>query len=226
MNPATLTPGCELGHEFNGIHLGKACAMGGNVVRVELPRPESYRFLKQDQAYIVRHYVYDANAIELHGNAHLTLSNVTIYSAPGHAFISTGDQHHWKLERCRIVKRPGTTRCITATADGCHISNSQGYFIIDRCDFSYNGDDCLNIHDNSVQGFRRIDDKTIRLSRVQRWRNPFCPGDLVEFRHADLSPAGIAANVAAVSWDEGREQCELEFASELPAELNDRSILF
>lgn len=226
MNPATLTPGCEQGHEFNGIHLGKACAMGGNVVRVELPRPESYRFLKQDQAYIVRHCVYDANAIELHGNAHLTLSNVTIYSAPGHAFISTGDQHHWKLERCRIVKRPGTTRCITATADGCHISNSQGYFIIDSCDFSYNGDDCLNIHDNSVQGFRRIDAKTIRLSRVQRWRNPFGPGDPVEFRHADLSPAGIATIVAAVSWDEGREQCLLEFASELPAELNDRSILF
>ncbi|MDG0793328.1 hypothetical protein OMP38_22635 [Cohnella ginsengisoli] len=226
MNPATLTPGCELGREFNGIQIGETSSMGGNVVRVELPTPESFRFLKRGQAYIVRHYIYDANAIELHGNAHLTLSNLTIYSAPGHAFVSTGDQHHWKLERCRIVKRPGTTRCITATADGCHISNSQGYFIIEHCDFSYNGDDCLNIHDNSVHGFQRIDAWTIRLNRVHAWRNPFGPGDPIEFRHADLSPTGIAAPVAAVQWDEERQQCVIEFASELPVGLAEQSILF
>ncbi|BBH22403.1 hypothetical protein Back11_37480 [Paenibacillus baekrokdamisoli] len=226
MNPRTLTPGCELGREINGNLFGKISVMSNNIVRVELPRHESFHFLKQGQTYIVRHYIYDANAFELHGNQHLRMANVTIYSAPGHAFVTTGDQHHWALEHCRIIKRPGTTRCISVTADGCHVSNSQGYFIIENCDFSYNGDDCLNIHDNSVQGFERFNETTIRLSRVQGWRNPFGSGDPIEFRNTDLSPAGITVSIASVLWDERNQHCTIEFESPLPSGLSNQSILF
>jgi len=228
MHPRTLTPGCELGREFGGDRLGKATAKDHNTLRIALPEKErrELHFLQQGQTYIVRHYIYDANAFELHGNEHLRVRNVTIYSAPGHAFVVTGDQHHWALERCRIVRRPGTTRCISATADGCHISNSQGYFIIENCDFSYNGDDCLNIHDNSVQGFVRIDERTIQLSRVQGWRNPFGQGDLIEFRLPDLSPSGISRKIASASWEETKQCCTLTFEEELPLELTDKAILF
>jgi hypothetical protein len=226
MNPRTLTPGCELGREMNGDCFGQVTAMGGSILRIVLLSPEVSHFLQPGQTYIARHYIYDANAFELHGNTHLRISHVTVYSAPGHAFVTTGDQHHWIMEHCRIVKRSGTTRCISVTADGCHISNSLGNFVIENCDFSYNGDDCLNIHDNSVQGFERINASTIRLSRVQRWRNPFTPGDPVEFRYSDLSPTGTTARIASVVWDEEQQGCTIEFISVLAADLPANSILF
>ncbi|MDQ0089510.1 hypothetical protein J2T12_002922 [Paenibacillus anaericanus] len=226
MNPQTLTPGCELGREMNGNIFKKVLKKDSSSFRIELPRSEPFHFLRQGQAYIVRHFIYDANAFELHGNQHLRMNNVTIYSAPGHAFVTTGFQHHWILEHCRIVKRPGTTRSISVTADGCHISNSQGYFVIENCDFSYNGDDCLNIHDNSIQGFERINERTIQVNRVQGWRNPLDSGDPIEFRNPDLSPTGITAAITNVVWDEQNQQCTIEFGSPLSSELSDNVVLF
>ncbi|MFD0712102.1 hypothetical protein [Paenibacillus sp. GCM10027626] len=228
MHPRTLTPGCELGREFGGERFGEIARKDRNTLRITVPKEEvpDFHFLRRGQTYIVRHYIYDANAFELHGNQHLRMRNVTVYSAPGHAFVTTGDQHHWTLEHCRIVRRPGTTRCISATADGCHISNSQGYFIIEHCDFSYNGDDCLNIHDNSVQGFVRINERTIQLGRVQDWRNPFGQGDLVEFRLADLSPAGFSGIISSVEWEEQQQRCTIAFEEPLPEGLPDNTILF
>ncbi|OPA73370.1 hypothetical protein BVG16_28985 [Paenibacillus selenitireducens] len=228
MDPRTLSPGCSLGREFGHDQLGTAVLKDRNTLRISLPeaKREFFHFLQREQTYIVRHYIYDANAFELHGNQHLQMQHVTIYSAPGHGFVTTGDQHHWALERCRIVKRPGTTRCISVTADGCHISNSQGYFRIENCDFSYNGDDCLNIHDNSVQGFVRVDDRTIQLSRVQRWRNPFGKDDAIEFRLADLSPAGLTVPIESVDWEEEQQRCTVVFQEPLPADLSNQAILF
>lgn len=226
MNPRTLTPGCEGGKEFSGEPLGPATVVARNALRIELPNAADYRFLKPGQTYIVRHYVYDANGFELQGNRHLRMADITIYSAPGHAFVVSGEQRNWTLDGCRVVKRPGTTRCISATADGCHISNSQGHFVIENCDFSYNGDDCLNIHDNSVQGFERIGVAKLRLSRVFKWRNPFDEGDPIEFRRADLSPTGIVARIVEAQWDERGEGCTIEFEAPLPDDLVGNEILF
>lgn len=226
MNPLTLSAGFELGREFHNTHFRNISRQDLNTFRIALSNPEEFRFLNPGQAYIVRHYIYDANAFELKSNQHLQIEHVTIYSAPGHAFVASGDQHHWALRQCRIVKRPGTTRCISVTADGCHISNSLGYFMIENCDFSYNGDDCLNIHDNSVQGFKRIDDRTLRLIRVLAWRNPFAVGDEVEFRNEDLSPAEITERIADVEWNKEYNTCTLTFEKPIPAEVSERAILF
>jgi hypothetical protein len=226
MNPRTLTPGCEWGREFGGNVLGEVLEVRGNIMRIALPDPENFRFLNRGQAYIVRHYVYDAPAFELHENEHLKLEEVTVYGAPGHAFVATGGQHHWGLARCRLLKRPGTTRCISATADGCHISNSLGSFLMEYCDFSGNGDDCLNIHDNSVQNFERLDSRSIAIGNVFPWRNPFAPGDPVEFRNPDLSPTGVTATVADADWDERGQRCVLTFGEALPSDLSAKAILF
>jgi len=226
MNPLTLSAGCELGREFNGNHFRSVSRQDSNTFRIALSNPEDFRFLNPGQAYIVRHYIYDANAFELNSNRHLQIERITVYSAPGHAFVASGDQSHWGLRHCRIVKRPGTTRCISVTADGCHISNSLGYFRIENCDFSYNGDDCLNIHDNSVQGFKRIDDRTLSLNRVLAWRNPFAPGDEIEFRNEDLSPTEIKERIAGVEWNKELNSCTLTFENPIPSELSECAILF
>jgi hypothetical protein len=226
MNPLTLSAGCEFGREFHADHFRNVIRQDLNTFRIALSNPEDFRFLNPGQAYIVRHYVYDANALELKSNQHLQIEHVTIYSAPGHAFVASGDQRHWALRNCRIVKRPGTTRCISVTADGCHISNSLGYFIIENCDFSYNGDDCLNIHDNSVQGFKRVDDRTVSLIRVLAWRNPFAIGDAIEFRNEDLSPARFTKRIAGVEWNKEHNACTLTFEQSIPAEISENAILF
>lgn len=226
MNPRTLTPGCDNGYEFSRAQLGSIERKNDNSLQIETLNSDFFSFLKQGQTYIVRHYIYDANAFQLHNNQHMRIANVVIYSAPGSGFVSTGDQHYWTIEHCRIMKRPGTTRCISVTADGCHVSNSKGYFIMENCDFSYNGDDCLNIHDNSIQGFERLNENTLRLNSAISWRNPFSEGDPVEFRHTDLSPSGVIANVKTVEWDSDNNHCTLSFDRSIPARLSDRSILF
>lgn len=224
MDERTMTPGCPLGREFGGERLGQPIVLADGTVRIPLPEQGGFAFLAPGQAYIVRHYVYDAPAFELHANRHLTLEEVTVYGAPGHAFVSTGPQHHWQLQRCRLLKRPGTTRCISATADGCHISNSLGDFRMEHCQFGGNGDDGLNIHDNSVQGFERLGASELRLKTVFSWRNPFDAGDPIEFRHPDLSPTGLAAAVVRADWD--ADGCTLRFDRELPEELPADAILF
>lgn len=226
MNPLILSAGCELGREFHENHFRNISRQDLNTFRIALSNPEDFRFLNPGQTYIVRHYVYDANAFELKSNQHLQIEHVTVYSAPGHAFVASGDQRHWALRHCRIVKRPGTTRCISVTADGCHISNSLGYFRIENCDFSYNGDDCLNIHDNSVQGFKRIDDRTVSLNRVLAWRNSFAIGDDIEFRNEDLSPTRIMKRIAGVEWNKEHNACTLAFEQPIPAEVSESAILF
>ena len=37
---------------------------------------------------------------------------------------------------------------ISATADGVHLADTNGHFRVSGCDFSYMGDDSLNVHDN------------------------------------------------------------------------------
>lgn len=227
MHQRTLTPGCPRGFEFHETvvedHREKVTP---NTLRLFCRRPEHMTFLSEGQTYRMRHFVYDANGISMDSNQHLTLEDITIYSAPGHALISSGDQHHWQLLHCSLKRRPGKTRCISATADGHHISNSQGFYRMEHCDFSYNGDDCLNIHDNSCTGIKKVGERTAVVGNVRRWRNPFEPGDPVEFRNGDLSPMNLRLSVDSVKWNEEQGECEIAFDELLPDDLAADTILF
>lgn len=253
-DPITYTPGCEGGFEFrpfvndfvlkteNETTDSKMQEMVRELSDMIEPNPKkvnqnSLRFItrkpkwskkhiKKGQCYNVRHYEYDTHAIFMYDSTHITLDNITLYSCPGSGFVGNGDIHHIHLNGCKITLKPGTTRSITTTVDGLHICNSQGHFIIENCDFSYSGDDCINIHDNSSMGVTYLDDYTLLAHRVRKNSVLFEVGYPVELRKPDLSPYGYCSNLTKVQYDEEQHTCILQFKDKLPAGLSENTILF
>lgn len=226
MDGNRFSPGCRNGMEFGSSFINKGYEKcDAHTIRVTTKEPGRMIFLKPGQVYLVRHFMYDAHGILMYDNSHLSLQNITCYSAPGHAFLSMGDQHHWELKGCKIKKKPGTARCISATADGHHISNSKGFCRMENCDFGFNGDDCLNIHDNAATNITQIDKHTMVLNNVWPWSACFYPGDLIEFRNSDLSPMNVSLKVENIKWTD-KNKCQLSFCNCLPCNLKQNSILF
>ncbi|MDF2922410.1 MAG: hypothetical protein K0R57_1324 [Paenibacillaceae bacterium] len=182
--------------------------------------------LEPGQVYQLRHYEYDTVAIWLEDSRHMTLEHVTLYSCPGSGIVGRGDLSHLHLLHCQITVRPGTDRAISTTADGLHIGTSQGHIIIEHCDFGYCGDDCINLHDNTTMGVRRMDDYTLLALRVGERSTLFRAGDPIEFRLPDLSPAGYQSVLADCRYDSALGATIMTFQSKLPEELADDTVLF
>ena len=182
--------------------------------------------LKTGQVYHLRHYEYDTVAIMLEDSRHTTINNVTLYSCPGSGIVGNGNLSHLHVLNSKITVRPGTDRAISTTADCFHIRNSQGFIIIENCDFGYAGDDCINIHDNTSMGVQRINDNSLIAFRVSKDSVLFETGDTVELRHPDLSPMSFQSELTAVCYDESLRNCELTFKDRLPEGLVEDTILF
>ena len=187
----------------------------------------SYRVpAKAGQLYLLRHYTYEKHAIVMASNMHLSLQYVTIFSFPGIGFISGGDQHHFELLHCRITYPDKERRPITTTADGFHVSQSQGYIRLEDCDFGYMGDDCVNIHDNVHSGVRRVDPHTLVAEHIVPWTCPYAQGDLVEIRNGDFSLTGFTGKLKAATPDYKHSEVTLVFENQLPSQVNPDAILF
>jgi hypothetical protein len=160
------------------------------------------------------------------GNTHLSLRNVNIYTFPGIGFITGGDQHHFELLNCRIAPPANERRPITTSADGFHVAQSQGFIRLDQCEFSFMGDDCVNIHDNIHMGVRRVDDFTLVATQIVPWRCPFAAGDPVEIRNSDFSPTGFSAKLKSSTADYKKNETTLVFTQKLPPRIPTDAMLF
>lgn len=176
--------------------------------------------------YLLRHYTYEKHGIGMGGNSHLSLRNVNIHTFPGIGFITGGDQHHFELVNCRIAPPANERRPITTTADGFHVAQSQGFIRLEQCEFSFMGDDCVNIHDNIHMGVRRVDGYTLVATKIVAWQCPFSAGDPVEIRNADLSPTGFTAKLKSAAADYKKSEVTLIFSQKLPPRIANDAILF
>jgi hypothetical protein len=149
--------------------------------------------------FCVRHMYYEMGAFRIGDISDFLFDNVTIYSMPGMGFFTLGDAHNWGFRNCRVVRRPGTRRPFATTADGFHVGLSQGNLLLDGCEFTQLGDDCINIHDNVYEGLLRVDDHTLTLVGPSRFRIYAHAGDTIELRHADYSALGYSSKVTAAS---------------------------
>ena len=161
----------------------------------------------------IRHYVYEMHGFVLKDNAHLTLKDIDIYSCPGHALLSYGKQHHWQFIRVNIIRPPGTERPITCTADHHHIGQSQGFFRMENCEFSFGGDDCLNVHDLSAfASYLRND--TVLVKNIHDI-SMYQPGDPIELRYDDYRPTGFTGTLKNVTHLDGKAY-EFTFTEPIP----------
>ncbi len=176
--------------------------------------------------YLLRHYTYEKHGITMGDNVHLSLRNVNIYTFPGIGFITGGDQHHFELINYRIAPPADEHRPISTTADGFHVAQSQGFIRLEQCEFSFMGDDCINIHDNIHMGVRRVDDYTLVVTQIVPWQCPFAAGDPVELRNGDLSPTGFTAKLKSAIPDYKKNEITLIFSEKLPLRIQGNAILF
>ena len=165
------------------------------------------RHFKAGQCYNFRHFEYDGVAVRTTRSSHVTLERLTVYGCPGHGFFSSGGVHHLHFDHCRILPPPGTARSVSVSVDCLHVGNSQGNFIIEDCDFSGAGDDCINLHDNSSMGVRRLDDHRLLALRATQSALQFEAGSCIELRRPDLSPTGYHSLVRMVTYQPEQRTC-------------------
>lgn len=161
-----------------------------NSLRVSVRALE--RFFKKGGYYRLVHYSYDMGNMQMTSNRHLTLDGINVWSCPGFGFGIHGSQQYWKFKNVNMVLPKGDKRrCITSSADHCHLTNSLGYFIMEGCEISYGADDCINMHDCSAFGRKRGEKSLIG----RRLGNYISKGDKIELRHGDFSPTEVVATV-------------------------------
>ena len=173
----------------------------------------------------IRHYGYDMHGLVLTDNVHLTLRDIDIYSCPGHALLSSGEQHHWQFIQVNIVPPPGKKRPITCTADHHHIAQSQGFFLMENCEFSLGGDDCLNVHDSTALAYSQ-GNYTVR-SKNLKYPSMYKSGDRIEFRNDDYSLTDFTGTLTLMKTiDENAGIHDFIFKERIPEPTGSGFVLF
>ncbi len=217
----------HLVRELSNILLPNMQKLDSNLLRMYFSRPQwAAAHFKAGQCYNFRHFEYDGVAVRTSRSSHITLERLTIYGCPGDGFLNNGGVHHLHFDHCRIQPRPGTSRSISVSVDCLHVGNSQGHFIIEDCDFSAAGDDCINLHDNSSMGVRRLDDYTLKALRVAERSLQFEVGSRIELRNPDLSPVGYTSTIEALTYQPEARTCIMRLSDPLPENLDDETVIF
>ncbi len=199
--------------------------IGDNRIEVTA-RNAAFRNIAPGEVFLMRHYVYDINAIDFKINRNLTLDNVRVDSAPGMGFLISGAQHHWQFLNCAILPPEGTPRRqISTAADGIHIGSSAGFFKMENCEVGYTADDAMNFHD--LNGFAiRLDDHRIRATNLNYHPgNYFQLKDRIELRNDDFSPTGFTGTVTELK-RLSQKECEFTFAEKVPMPSGSGFVLF
>jgi len=160
--------------------------------------------------YRLLHCYYGKNGINLNGNRHLAVRNVTVWSCFGMAMVTDGPQSHTEIEGLHVrpptreeiaAAYPGAVfrpRPVTSTSDGFHVARSQGYYRLLGCSWTLNNDDSINFHDRftiAVRGGDRVLDVVNRRG-AEYFR--VAAGAEVELRYPDFAPTDFRARVTKV----------------------------
>jgi len=195
-DPFSLTPGCEDGKEYEINYLTPATRSieypGGN--HTILRHDGLLEDVEIGEVYCLRYEMYGTNAFVTMQSSHITFEDVTVWSVPGMAFIVTAATRYFRFNRCVVAKRPGTNRNISATTDSMHIGNSGGYAIVENCDFSFAGDDGINIHDNVGLITECLDKRTYMVQT----RLNCLVGDTIGLLRNDIYDIEFTARVEAL----------------------------
>lgn len=160
------------------------------------------------EVYLLRHHVYGGNAFNVYNTSNITFSGIKLYAVAVMGWLIENRSEHFQLLGCVIGLDPEhDDNRISTTADGMHIANTNGKFRISGCDFSFMGDDDVNVHDNIATVTDKLDEKTVEIYTNA---NNFAAGDTAIFSSKDFDRLGFSAEVTSV---EGKK---LTFDKELP----------
>lgn len=210
-DPETLTPGTRQDFKENYVYqfpgsIKTVEKTGHNVLKVT--HDGSLDNYTDGEVYLLRHHVYGGNAFNVYNTSNITFSGIELYAVAGMGWLIENRSEHFQLLGCVIGLDPEhDDNRISTTADGVHIANTNGKFRISGCDFSFMGDDDVNVHDNIATVTDKLDEKTVEIYTNA---NNFAAGDTAIFSSKGFDRLGFSAEVTSV---EGKK---LTFDKELP----------
>lgn len=210
-DPETLTPGTRQDFKENYVYqfpgsIKTVEKTGHNVLKVT--HDGSLDNYTDGEVYLLRHHVYGGNAFNVYNTSSITFSGIKLYAVAGMGWLIENRSEHFQLLGCVIGLDPEhDDNRISTTADGVHIANTNGKFRISGCDFSFMGDDDVNVHDNIATVTDKLDEKTVEIYTNA---NNFAAGDTAIFSSKGFDRLVFSAEVTSV---EGKK---LTFDKELP----------
>lgn len=210
-DPETLTPGTRQDFKENYVYQFTGSIKivektGHNVLKIT--HDGSLDNYTDGEVYLLRHHVYGGNAFNVYNTSNITFSGIKLYAVAGMGWLIENRSEHFQLLGCVIGLDPEhNDNRISTTADGVHIANTNGKFRISGCDFSFMGDDDVNVHDNIATVTDKLDEKTVEIYTNA---NNFEAGDTAIFSSKGFDRLGFSAEVTSV---EGKK---LTFDKELP----------
>ncbi len=210
-DPETLTPGTRQDFKENYVYqfpgsIKTVEKTGHNVLKVT--HDGSLDNYTDGEVYLLRHHVYGGNAFNVYNTSNITFSGIKLYAVAGMGWLIENRSEHFQLLGCVIGLDPEhDDNRISTTADGVHIANTNGKFRISGCDFSFMGDDDVNVHDNIATVTDKLDEKTVEIYTNA---NNFAAGDTAIFSSKGFDRLGFSAEITSV---EGKK---LTFDKELP----------
>ena len=210
-DPETLTPGTRQDFKENYVYqfpgsIKTVEKTGHNVLKVT--HDGSLDNYTDGEVYLLRHHVYGGNAFNVYNTSNITFSGIKLYAVAGMGWLIENRSEHFQLLGCVIGLDPEhDDNRISTTADGVHIANTNGKFRISGCDFSFMGDDDVNVHDNIATVTDKLDEKTVEIYTNA---NNFAAGDTAIFSSKGFDRLGFSAGVTSV---EGKK---LTFDKDLP----------
>jgi len=207
-DPETLTPGTKSGVKENYIYTNPEIITAvkktaGNVLT--LTHNGALDNYSNGDVFLLRHNVYNGNVFNVSNSSNITFSGTDIRSAAGMGWLITDRCERFQLLDCTV--KPDDTQHISTTADAVHIANTNGHFRIDGCDFSFMGDDAVNVHDNVAVITEITGENSARLY-TNAWT--LKTGDTAVFCDSKYNKTDFTATVKSVDGD------TVTFDTELP----------
>lgn len=202
-DPETLTPGAKESSKEAYLYQTPGAVAGVEKVAANVLRVTHNGVLDNflnGEVYLLRHYVYGSAVFYLYNACRdITFDGVHIVGAAGMGFVVAGGTHHFQLLNTTVGLNPeyAAARRVSVTADALHIADTGGYFRVENCDFSFMGDDGVNVHDNlgcisEVTGANTL--------LVQGWMAAAIkPGDVLAFKNSEFKTLDFTCAAVAVS---------------------------
>jgi len=175
-------------------------ALGKDAFRTELLGPQKLRVftprntgIRTGVLAVLRHQVYDRSAFVFSRSRDIAVRDIAVYTCPGMGLVAA-ECHNVSLERFNVLRKPGTRRPVSATADASHFSGCTGDVTIRDCTFEGMGDDAVNAKTGLYLAvLERVDDHTVLARHNLRMQCLPDPGDRLELTPPDtLIPYGTA----------------------------------
>lgn len=194
-DPETLTPGTWDGVKESYVYQNPDIITSrekteSNVLRIT--HDGTLDDFSDGDIFLLRHNVYDGNVFNVKNSSNVTFSDISIGAAAGMGWLFTERCTRFQLLDCTIgLENSDNAERISTTADALHIANTNGYFRISGCDFSFMGDDAINVHDNvyTVSGLPGGNKLTLYTNAPT-----FKPGDKAVFCDSKYNKIDFTAN--------------------------------